>query len=356
MVDRRKFLKSSVAAGVTASLPMGWVIRQAGATPACGVLGCETEGLSDPACQFANAGFVNPVPDAMAPSFIYTPGTMPGGYDIRVGTSVQQTGLINGSETLLDTPIWGYGETGGGVTWPGKTFQIQSGKGTTKVRWRNELNGVAQHLLPVDTSLHCCYALHGYTQYTIANAGVPIITHLHGGHTDFEFDGNPEFFYGPKISGHQVTGPQWDNVRDGFTNRFSYDNKVPAGTLWYHDHALGITRLNVYAGMAGFYIVRDDQDTGMPGNPLDLPAWPYEKLYAIQDRMFLETGELFYPAFPGDPFYDDFITGEGAELPPDVFPGGGPTAWLSSLVTTWLSTESSGRKRTSSRATTVCGC
>jgi FtsP/CotA-like multicopper oxidase with cupredoxin domain len=59
---------------------------------------------------------------------------------------------------------------------------------------------------------------------------------------------------------------------------------------------------------------------------LGLPAWPYEKAYAIQDRMFLATGELFYPAFPGDPFYDDFITGEGAVLPPNLFPGGGPTA------------------------------
>jgi FtsP/CotA-like multicopper oxidase with cupredoxin domain len=78
--------------------------------------------------------------------------------------------------------------------------------------------------------------------------------------------------------------------------------------------------------MAGFYFVRDEFDTGKSDNPLDLPAWPHEKAYAIQDRMFRDTGQLFYPAFPGDPFYDDFITGEGAELPPDIFPGGGPTA------------------------------
>ncbi len=64
----------------------------------------------------------------------------------------------------------------------------------------------------------------------------------------------------------------------------------------------------------------------MPGNPLGLPAFPYELAYAIQDRMFTDKGALFYPAFPGDPFYDDFITGEGAILPPDLFPGGGPTA------------------------------
>ncbi len=99
----------------------------------------------------------------------------------------------------------------------------------------------------------------------------------------------------------------------------------PAGTVWYHDHTLGITRLNVYAGMAGFFLIRDAVDTGLPGNAAGLPAFPYEAAFAIQDRMFLDTGELFYPAFPGDPFYDDFITGEGAVLPPDKFPGGGPT-------------------------------
>jgi FtsP/CotA-like multicopper oxidase with cupredoxin domain len=42
--------------------------------------------------------------------------------------------------------------------------------------------------------------------------------------------------------------------------------------------------------------------------------------------MFTDRGDLFYPAFPGDPFYDGFITGEGAVLPPELFPGGGPTA------------------------------
>jgi FtsP/CotA-like multicopper oxidase with cupredoxin domain len=128
---------------------------------------------------------------------------------------------------------------------------------------------------------------------------------LHGGHSDFQFDGNPEFFFSP---GYAIRGPQWV---DGIEKKFVYQNDQPAGTLWYHDHALGITRLNVYAGMAGFYLLRDDLDTGLPGNSLDLPAFPYEAAFAIQDRMFLETGQLFYPAFPGDPFWSDFITDEG---------------------------------------------
>lgn len=74
--------------------------------------------------------------------------------------------------------------------------------------------------------------------------------------------------------------------------------------------------LNVYAGMAGFYMIRDEMDTGKTGNPLKLPAYPYELPLVIQDRMFKENGELFYPAFRGDPYYSNFITGEGAHLDP----------------------------------------
>jgi FtsP/CotA-like multicopper oxidase with cupredoxin domain len=320
-MKRRDFIKIAGMAGAgIALMPGGFVRRGLQAAPA-------RAGLSDPALQ---PKFVNLVPDAMAPGFIYKPDKK-GRYKIKIGTAVQQTGLrANGTGPLLNTPVWGYGDQKDKlITWPGRTFEIQNvlagGPPETEVIWANALNGVT-HLLPVDTNLHWCYSLHGYTKYTIANAGVPIITHLHGGHTDFQFDGNPEFFYSPEIKNKQVVGPQWANVPGGFTTKFRYDNNVPAGNLWYHDHALGITRLNVYAGMAGFYFVRDNDDTGKPGNPLGLAAWPYEKAYAIQDRMFLDTGELFYPTFPGDPFYDDFITGEGAILPPDLFPGGGPTA------------------------------
>ena len=88
--------------------------------------------------------------------------------------------------------------------------------------------------------------------------------------------------------------------------------------LWLHDHALGITRLNVYAGMAAFYVVRDSQDTGTTSNPMKLPAFPYELGYVIQDRLFKENGELFYPAFKGDPFHDDFIAGEDATVADDA--------------------------------------
>jgi len=324
MVSRRIFLKSSAAMSALASLSLSvrWHIAQAATAAA---------GLSDPALQ---PKFVNPVPDAMAPGFIFRPDKKTGEYTVRIQKAKQATGLIDpATGKALKTDVWGYGDPNDGLfTWPGRTFQVQAvsagGPAETVVNWSNGLNSVQQHLLPVDTNLHWCYSLDGYSGYSIATHGVPIITHLHGGHSDFQYDGNPEFFYSPD---NMVVGPQWNNVPGGFTNKFRYDNDVIAGNLWYHDHALGITRLNVYAGLAGFYFVRDQFDTGISanqrkgGNPLGLPAWPYEKAYALQDRMFRDSGDLFYPAFPGDPFYEGFIDGEGAVLPPELFPGGGPT-------------------------------
>ena len=328
MLTRRQFIKASAATGAACSLGLVSGLDVVGAIPAAA-------GLSDPARQ---PKFVELAPNALDPGFLYKDLNVGGrpahkpDFSIRAAATRQETGLVdprNGRR--LKTAVWGYGNDT--VTWPGQTVQVVSasagGSDETVIRWENDLGN--RHLLPVDTSLHWAYSLHGpgsangvdYRRYSIRRNGVPIITHLHGGHSDFQFDGNPEFFYSPD---GEVTGPQWDLVPGGFTNTFRYDNGVPAGNLWYHDHALGITRLNVYAGLAGFYFVRDHLDTGLADNPLGLPAYPYELAYAIQDRMFTDRGALFYPAFPGDPFYADFITGEGAVLPPELFPGGGPTA------------------------------
>ena len=292
-MSRRQVLKAGIYGGAAMMVPWSFKLQKAyGATI----------NLMDPAIQ---PKFVNLAPNALNPGFMYAPDS-PGVYTVGVGTTRQWTGLVTPGGRPLMTDLYGYGQ-GGQYTWPGKTFQIQRGPGSTTVNWENNLN-VHRHLLPVDTSLHWCFSLPGYEQYSIGKDGVPIVTHLHGGNTDFQFDGNPEFFY---THGNTIRGPQWDDVPGGFTNSFVYNNDVPAGNLWYHDHALGITRLNVYAGMAGFYFVRDGQDTGQPGNPLDLPAYPYETAYAIQDRMFLKGGQLFYPSLPSDPFWDDFIRSEG---------------------------------------------
>jgi len=308
-MKRRDFAKSMAGAMLGLVLPRGRARGEA-----------LRAGLSDPALQ---PKFVNFVPDALAPGFKFDLRYNRGkstSVKVGVGPSIQQTGLLNGG-VPVSTPVFGYGTPSSGFTWPGRTFEVMSGK-PISVKWENKLvdplTGMPlNHLLPVDTSLHWAYSLPGYNLSSIPVDGVPIVAHLHGGHTTAIYDGNPEYFFSP---GYGVRGPRW------VEKEYVYDNDQPAGNLWYHDHALGITRLNVYAGMAGFYFVRDGTDTGEVDNPLGLPAWPYEKAYAIQDRMFWATGELFYPAFPGDPFYEDFIEGEDVDLDPIVFPDGGPTA------------------------------
>jgi spore coat protein A len=316
-LSRRDFLKLT---GLTASAglmgPMGLLPGSTGMRAPVGAMAPLAIGLSDPANQPL---FTNFVPNALDPTFSYKANK--GKYNVEMAPSAQFTGLVGtDGVTPVATPIFGYGAKGI-HTWPGKTIFATKGSGI-EVTWKNKLTdpltgAPVPHLLPVDTSLHWAYSLPGYEQYSIAVDGVPVVTHLHGGHSAAIYDGNPEYFFSP---GYEVKGPRW------VEKKYLYDNDQPAGTLWYHDHALGITRLNVYAGMAGFYILRDDVDTGLAGNALGLPAFPYEAGYAIQDRMFRETGELFYPAFPGDPFYADFITDEGAILPSELFPGGGPTA------------------------------
>ncbi len=325
-ITRRDFVKLSAAsgAGLWLSSRIGYTARALAAT--------QGPGLSDPALQ---PKFANPVPNALDPGFIFK--AKKGKITVDVQQAVQFTGLVGpDGVTPVPTTVWGYGDKGFN-TWPGRTFEVRSGR-PLEVKWQNKLVDPATGLpLPylitgkdntsigygdytgrsvVDESLHWAYSLHGYEGYSIEVDGVPIVPHVHGGHNDFQYDGNPEFFFSP---GYGVRGPQW------VEKKYVYDGSQPAGTVWYHDHALGITRLNVYAGMAGFYIIRDDFDTGRFGNPLDLPAFPYEAALAIQDKMFKPNGELFYPAFPGDPFYGDFIFGEDADLPPDIFPGGGPT-------------------------------
>jgi FtsP/CotA-like multicopper oxidase with cupredoxin domain len=277
--------------------------------------------LSDPATQ---PKFTTYAPNALDPAQRFTPRNhyhhlkIPQWLCVVAAQYKHYTGLVDSSGFALPTTVWGYGKKKGNVSWPGGTIEAHKDV-PIWVLWKNKLlkrTRPLPHLLSVDTSFHWCYALHGYKDFTIEKNGVPLVPHLHGGHTKSKFDGNPEYFFSPNW---MIRGPRWTRFV------YKYHNDQQAGCLWYHDHALGITRLNVYAGLAGFYILRDEEDTGRHGNPLNLPAEDYELAYVIQDRMFRDTGELFFPAFPGEPAYKDFITNEGVTLPTDLFPDGGPT-------------------------------
>ncbi|KNZ70386.1 bilirubin oxidase [Thermincola ferriacetica] len=181
---------------------------------------------------------------------------------------------------LPETTVWGYEGT-----YPGPTFEVRKNV-PIKVKWENNLP-VNRHLLPVDSTVHGAQP---------SNPLVRTVVHLHGGNVPDESDGYPEAWF---TNGFKQTGPF-------FTQKiYDYPNAQPATTLWYHDHALGITRLNVYAGLAGFYLIRDDCE-----DQLNLPKGNFEIPLVIQDRSFNPDGSLFYPRQP-DP-------------PPEGFPPGFP--------------------------------
>lgn len=126
-----------------------------------------------------------------------------------------------------------------------------------------------------------------------------IVVHLHAGNTPPEYDGYPD-----------------DTFTPGQTYTYAYPNDQQAGALWYHDHALGITRLNIQAGLAAFYLLRDADDTGQKNNPLGLPSGMFEVPLIIQDHRFNTDGMLYYPPAPWVPeFFGDVSTVNGKAWP-----------------------------------------
>ena len=288
------------------------------------------------------------VPPVMPRVGTFRSGTKMGDlYEISMRQFQQQ--ILPG--TLPKTTVWGYGtgvpvQSNRGLmihNAPSLTIEAHW-KRPVRVKWVNELTDVSgnylSHLLPVDQTLHWANPPGGATdrdsrptftetpgRYT---GPVPIVTHVHGaiGVAD-DSDGYAEAWYLPAANdipaGYATEGTWFNFFKNkagasygvswgpGFAT-FQYPNDNRASTIWYHDHALGMTRLNVYAGPAGFYIVRGgpaaddkvlDTRTGavaaLPGpapreNDKFPPNKPYREIpIAIQDRAFNEDGSLFYP-------------------------------------------------------------
>ncbi len=126
---------------------------------------------------------------------------------------------------------------------------------------------------------------------------VPVVAHLHGGDSQYLSDGLPDAWgtpcAGPTPAAGCTNGPEPQEGRL-FSFPYQYDNSQEAGTLWYHDHALGITRTNVYMGLAGFYVLHDPNENALRAAGV-LPSFPYEVPIVIQDREFDSAGQLVYP-------------------------------------------------------------
>jgi spore coat protein A len=326
-------------------------------------------------------------------------------YDIAVRQFKQQIlpggiwNTLNGrSDAFPATPIWSYGPAADPVPGiapdPGSQFNYPAYTIETlvdtpvNVRWINDLvainratgfpcDGTAcprtsiDHLLPVDQTLHWANPLRdcrvGPARTDCAGVNpapytgpVPIVTHVHGAHVDGHSDGYPEAWWLPVASdtaGLATSGTVFDDVTGtnagnvGYAD-YQYRQDQPATTLWYHDHTLGMTRSNVYAGPAGFWLVRGRPghaaadydlvlrsnngkaaklpgpaptagqsvlDLNIPGNPVrnairEIPI-------VIQDRSFNTDGSLFYP---GNRAFFEELNAEGtAGTPQEQFPGEG---------------------------------
>jgi FtsP/CotA-like multicopper oxidase with cupredoxin domain len=119
------------------------------------------------------------------------------------------------------------------------------------------------------------------------------VVHLHGGETQSTSDGAPEAWF----TNDGLHGPGYFSLEPTDPNAAIYDypNEQQAATLWLHDHSLGITRINVFSGLAAFYLLRDQYDTGKRRNPLRLPTGDQEVELMIQDRQFDTNGQLLFP-------------------------------------------------------------
>lgn len=209
------------------------------------------------------------------------------------------TDLINPvSGAPVRTTVWGYTLNGVKAGYLGATIIARStlpgetGKPVV-VKYVNDLKSssgklLTKHLLTVDPTLDG------------ANMGEPeirIVTHLHGGHVAPESDGHPMTWVTNDPAAR--TGIPADAASgrparpDGNSFTYTYDNDQLASQLWFHDHAMGITRLNVYAGLAANYLLRDSQE-----DSLNLPKGAYEIPLVIQDKSFNEDGSLHYDTNP----------------------------------------------------------
>jgi spore coat protein A, manganese oxidase len=171
---------------------------------------------------------------------------------------------------LPPTIVYGYGTSLETASYPGPTIVARKGV-PIDIKWGNYLP--SPHILS--------YAFDPTLPAAVTTTGIPITTHVHGSEVEPESDGGPNTWFTP---GNAEVGPDWKKPVNHYDN-----NQLPA-TIWYHDHAFGYTRHNVYAGLAGYYIITD------PGNePGGLPAAPYDMGICIQDRMFTTDGQLWYP-------------------------------------------------------------
>jgi spore coat protein A, manganese oxidase len=251
-ISRREFLKLGLAGGAGLLVPFG-------ASGCTGLLAGNNSAQGSAGTVLQSAARLPepfdvplPVPPVLEPVRSDASADY---YEIT--QKVGEAGILPGYKT----EVWGYD----GI-FPGPTIESRRGRKTI-VRQRNELD-------------------------------VPTVVHLHGGVTPPEHDGYPTDMILPVGGRSGVHGGHGTNTNRG-EKEYVYPIDQRAATLWYHDHRMDFTGPQVYKGLAGFHIVRDDEEEA-----LGLPAGEHEIPLMITDRAFAEDGSFDYPAL------DPSLTGE----------------------------------------------
>ena len=220
---------SHPAGSMSMSAPMGPPAAAAGAKPRVALLHClELTPFVDPL----------PIPAAARPN---------ASGKLRIGMREVHAKI---HRDVAPTRMWCYSDLSGrhpaGIIPAGVAPVLEARSGQPlEVEWVNQLP--AKHFLPVDFSLHGCG--HDIPE-------VRACVHLHGGRTPSSDDGFPEDWFVP-----------------GKSRTCRYPLQQDAATLWYHDHAMGLNRLNMYAGLFGMAVVRDREEEGLqlPSGKYDVP-------------------------------------------------------------------------------------
>jgi len=295
MSSRRDFLKLAAITGIGASLPFEWSLpaRASVTTSQIPLVGNTIPRYVDPLPTFAGK---------------------------RVNATSITAAMQEFRQQILPTSfptttVWGYNLNNKGPSFPGITVEAKKGAPTTITYVNNLVSPFLQQFLTVDQSVHWADPLNQMGSLPFPpppyTGPIPLVTHLHGAEVPSEFDGNPQAWF--TANGLQGNGYRTFSTAANNAAVYQYPNRQEATTLWFHDHALGMTRLNVLSGLAAFYLLRDDRDTGLINNLIGLPAGPYETELLIQDRQFDVNGQLYFPDGSGSGL-------NGTPPNPDVHP------------------------------------
>jgi spore coat protein A len=310
--SRRKFLRIGALAGgaavlgLTVGLPTianldksGRLRQQLGAfsIPPVSASASQPQTALDPT---SIAKYVDPVP-----VFVGARVNAQKYQNLTINNEEKQENILPGGfYTGLSAPynsgtfFWGYsvhnGITKVGPSYPAFTIEARRNV-PVNVTYVNSLeNTFLQKYITVDQTIHWAnpnnLGMMDSARQQPYTGPIPVVTHLHGGEVASTSDGGPDAWF---THGYNKRGPAW--TYGGVNQNYTYPNSQEAATLFYHDHCLGATRLNLYAGLVGFYFIRDEYDTGIPNTGLNLPAGPYEIELAIQDKMFDTNGQLLFP-------------------------------------------------------------